>query len=180
MADLSAKTNDVLGRPLRLAIGLGLLLAGVMALAAGIANVGADAFVALGLGAEAARNAALGLGAVVPPLVLVGVLHTIDAPGRYQSFAAAGAGLTAVGIVVGLVGDAVVLDEAAVVVYALGILLALLALAGSVVGPDASGARTSTPSFYRSTVGHGPRDGVTPADGGEEDDDLTFPLDDDR
>lgn len=178
MDDLSGASDRTSWRgPLRLAGALALLLAGVMVLAAGVANVGADVLVAAGLARTVAVDLALGLAAILPPVVLFGVIASVDAPTEYRRYALAGAIVATVGIGAGLLLDGAVANRGAAVLYALGFLLALVALAGSFLADESSGQTRSTPGYTRST---GSVDRVTPADGGADDDDLSFPLDDEE
>lgn len=160
-------------RPLRLAGGLAVLLAGVLVLAAGTAKVGTDLFVGVGMAHPAASNLAFGIAALVPPLVVALVLVSVSAPRRSQRLGAAAIATAAVGVGIGLEFESVLFDRAAAFLYAIGFLFALLALADTFV---ADGTRSSSATSYRRETGA--RSRVTPADGGAEDEDLSFPLDD--
>ncbi|MFB6069685.1 MAG: hypothetical protein ABEJ76_01570 [Halanaeroarchaeum sp.] len=178
MDDLTgASDRTTWRRPLRLAFALALLLAGVMVLAAGVAIVGSDALTAVGVSPGVAPDVALAVAAVLPPVILYGVLRSVEAPASYRRYALAGTGTAASGVVLGLVARGLLLDRAAAFLYALGVLLTLVALAGSFVA-DGPRPDRSRPSYRREGARGG--SGVTPADGGEEDDDLVFHLDDEE
>jgi len=159
-------------RPLRLAGGLAVLLAGVLVLAAGVAKVGTDLFVGVGMAHPAASNLAFGIAALIPPVVVLFVLVSVSAPVRSQRLSVAAIVAAAVGIGIGLEFEVALFDRAAAFLYAVGFLFALLALADTFVA-DRTEPRAGS-SYRRTTTGNR----VTPADGGADDDDLSFPLDD--
>lgn len=174
MGELPGSSDSWRG-PLKLAGAMALLLAGSMALAAGAANVGTTALIRVGVVPAMADQVAVGLAALIPPLLLYGVLRSVGAPGRFHRYAALGISVAGAGIIVGILSPALVLDRIAAGLYSVGFLFGLVALTGAVLAEDAS--NSANPSFRRSTVR---TDRVTPADGGADDEDLSFPLDEEE
>lgn len=175
MGELPGSTDSWRG-PLKLAGAMALLLAGSMALAAGAANLGTTALIRAGVVPAMADQVAVGLAALLPPLLLYGVLRTVGAPGRFHRYAALGISVAGAGIVVGILSPVLLLDRVAAVLYSVGFLFGLVALTGAVLAVD-DPSNSANPSFRRSPVR---TDRVTPADGGADEEDLSFPLDEEE
>ncbi|MFB6267790.1 MAG: hypothetical protein ABEI31_09035 [Halodesulfurarchaeum sp.] len=172
------------GRWLKLAGAMGLLLAGLAALTAGSARVATDFLVGLGVPLQAAQRIAIVTAATLPPIVLAGTLAYITHSSAVRLFGLGGValalGAVAVGLPLGLdrVGTLVAL------LYGVGLFVVVAALVQGTI-EDASPAgtgRTGTVSSSDLDMGSfgSPGPGTMPADGGAEDDDLTFLLDDDE
>ena len=162
----------------RVGIPLALVFAGVLTLAAGAARVLADAFVGMGLDPGAAVVAALVGAGVIPPLVVGGLLVS-HSPGRRARRIAA-AGLALMGVAVVTYAVRVPSGTRAVVVaggYLLGLLVALTAVGRAAMRtrPVARGSSSRLPAFSWAADRN---DAAYPTDGGEAEDDLKFPLDD--
>jgi hypothetical protein len=169
---------------LRAGSGVGVLLAGLLVLAVGGAGSLTELFRAVGTPASTAHPLAVAIAGLVPPVVLVVVTRSLTSADRARTRAGYGAGIagaTAVGSVfLGAGGQAVA--TALLIGYALGIAVAVVGLFEG-VSTDETGSTAGESVSWQATTrdrSPGPTAGVTPADGGSEDDDLDFPLDSDR
>lgn len=166
-------------RDARLGLAAGTLLAGVVAAATGAASVVTDAAGATGVAPGVAHEFGLAVGGLVPFVVLLGVVWSLDSQRRAVGGVLVGTSLGVGGIAVGLLTGATVGDPVVTGLYAGGLGLAVVAMASRVVtttGAAATGTdHTSVASSHTRTHGD---DRALPSDGGRQDDDLSFPLDD--
>lgn len=173
---MSDRTGDDWRRSLRVGVAIATLLAGLVVLSSGAARVGADGLRAIGLPSADATVVAAAGAALVPIAILLVVLLSAGVERRYLRYAGVGGALAVVGVGVAMQSSTPFTDPVAVGTYALGALLAVGALVGGAVDDSTpSKAARSTPGYTarRST------DRITPADGGEEeDDDLEFLIED--
>lgn len=166
------------GRHARLGVALGTLVAGIVVFTTGAAKVGADAVRTLGVAPDFAVVVAGG-GAAVLPLVVVGaVLVTVEADRRFQRIALGGGTLALGGIGIAAVSPTSVVNPVVIGLYGLGSLLLLWSLVGGVLAVTRSRSGSDRPTVEYTRTG--PTDAALPSDGGEEDDDLEFPLDDEE
>lgn len=160
----------------RLSVGTALVSGGVVAVGLGAANVFDRLFLAAGLGADLAWMLGIGAAALLVPLLIAVIGARLGTPTPYRRGLALGIGLATLGapIVVFVAtttpGGAVTM--LATIPYAGGVVLALW----SVVAGAATAPRPRRGPVYHSRNG-GDDSHASAADGGEEDD-LSFPLDD--
>lgn len=166
------------GRHARLGVALGTLLAGIVVFSSGAAKVGADALRATGVAPDFAVVVAGAVAAVLPLVVVAAVLVTIEAERPFQRIAFAGAIVAVGGIAVAAVTPAPFATPVVVGLYGLGSLLLLSALVGGILAVSRSRSDLDRPMVEYTRTGS--TDRVLPSDGGEEDDDLEFPLDDEE
>lgn len=185
MSDRSGRARSGWRRLARLGGGFGVLVAGLVVLASGSANVAVRGTQALGIAPGAAREIGYAIGAAIPAVVLVGVSTTVDTEDRYRRVAFVGIGVAVSGLAVGLGTAARFGDPIVTGLYGLGIVVAV----GSLVLGSLDSVRSDrTPSAgpttgYERNPGAGRSrhgDGPLPADGGDEDDDMEFLLDDEE
>lgn len=179
----------------RLFVGTGLLLTGTVVAALGFVNVATGVFSALGLAEPAALKAGVALAALLVPGLFAGSLLYLRADRPIRLVAAGG--LTAAVLAIALFLFTVPADAFATAIavpfpivglYVLGAGVTVWAPIGAVAAavtddhaPSSTWAgvdRTSRTPANRRSPGGMPG-GRTPADGGQEDDDLRFLLDDD-
>lgn len=167
----------------RLYVGTGLLLLGAAVAAPGLVRVAATGFAGLGVAEDAALRAGIGVAGIALPAVFVAFLFFLDGDRRLRRVGAVGgavAGVTA--LLHGLIGP---LGAAApplwlAIPYLAGLGVAVYAPVATAAAATQDGASTrgftasSGPAWQRSS---GPVNRRVPADGGTEDDDLSFPLD---
>lgn len=161
---------------LQLSAALGLILVGAATLAAGASGVLDAALVSAGVPVETAGRAALAMALGLPPLLFVGVLRTLEPTPGHRRLARVAGALTLVGV-------------GGVAAFGVGPLTGALYATG-VTGLflDVGWAAVDDGEATDATVGDldagsGTRRdhrGRVPADGGTEDDQLRFPLDDER
>lgn len=171
--------NDGWRREARLGVAIATLLAGLVVLAAGAANVGADILQGIGLPSPAAIDVAATVAAAIPIAVVFLVLMSAGVEWRFLRIAGIGGVVSLGGIGVAVQSATPLVDPLAIGLYALGALVAVGALVGGTAAESTPSVRDRpTPGFTRTRSS----DRVVPADGGdeEEDDDLTFPLDDEE
>ena len=182
MSDRSGRAQIGWRRLARLGGGFGVLVAGVVVLASGSANVAVRSTQALGIAPSAAREIGYAIGAVIPLVVLVGVSTTVGTADRYRGIAFGGIAVAISGIAVGLGTAAGIGDPVVTGLYGLGVTVAVGMLFYGVL----ESIRTNRTPSPRPTAGYERNrtagrsragDGSLPADGGDEDDDLAFPLD---
>ncbi|MEF8771690.1 hypothetical protein [Halodesulfurarchaeum sp.] len=169
-----------------------LLLAGTTVLAVGGAGFLTEILVRVGTPLKSAQSIAVGIGALVPPIVFIGATWTTTGNRRAKRLAVGG-GLLAGGTVVlsfltgglqpasvsfdGLLGTTLFLG------YGSAIVVVFAALLDGITTPKSnrSGTRTEQgwQSRSRTPARDSTRSGPVPADGGSEDSDLAFPLDSD-
>lgn len=170
-----------------LGFGASLLFSGAVLLVIGALAVLPVVFVEVGVGATRATDlAAVGAGAVVP-LLFVGVLATLPPARRTRSAGVAGALLALVGVAwtltlpTGWAGAGEV-PPGAVLTYAAGTLVTVCSLLAA--GSTALEPPATADAVYRSTDATRPSatnaesSSAAAGDGGTEDDDLSFPLED--
>ncbi|MFW5918728.1 MAG: hypothetical protein ACOCSF_00850 [Halanaeroarchaeum sp.] len=177
MRDRSGSTDGDWRRLARLGGGFGVLVAGFVVLVAGSANVATRAIETVGLANGAARALGFATAAAIPPIVLLGVLASVEAESRYRRLALVGIGLATFGIVLGIGTSAGIGDPLVTGIYGTGIAMAVATLFSGVLESATSNRSTSA----RPTTGYRTDtavDRTLPADGGTEDDDLEFFLDD--
>lgn len=168
--------NNDWRRTARIAIALATLLAGLVVLASGGAKIGADALQAVGLPSAAATTVAAAGAAVVPMAILFVVLVSAGVDRRFLRIGGAGSAIAILGVGVAVKSPTPFVDPLAVGTYGLGALLAVGALVGGTVAESTPSIRDRSTSGYRAQQS---TRRITPADGGEEDDDdLVFPLED--
>lgn len=162
-------------RDLKLGLALATLVAGSIVVASGFANVGAGILQEFGLPSPVATQLGVALAAAIPPTIAVAVLATVGADPRYRGSAILGGGITLGGIGVAMTLSFV--HPVAIGLYAAGLLVIVASLVRGVLGvTEPDGVDRVTPQYSASRVDNR----VTPADGGEDDDDLEFPLDDEE
>lgn len=182
MADLGEVTTDgTWRRHLFLGGALAALLAGLLALTAGSARLATDVLVGMGVPTPAARQIAIATVSTVPPIVLAGALVMTNEVARMRLLGLAGVAIALTGIAVGLPLGFESAFLLVALLYAGGISVLLLAVVhGFVVDPKPGGGDTTGWSRDATdTFGLGDS-GPMPADGGDEDDDLTFLLENDE
>jgi hypothetical protein len=185
MSDRSGRAPSQWRRLARLGGGFGVLVAGLVVLASGSANVAVRGTQALGITAGAAQEIGYAIGATIPLVVLVGLATTVETEDRYRRVAFAGIGVAVSGLAVGLGTAAGFGDTTVIGLYGLG----LVGAVGSLFLGGLDSVRSDrTPSAgpitgYERNPGAGRSrhgDGSLPADGGDEDDDMEFLLDDEE
>jgi|GEM_PF-6885364 len=162
----------------RLSVGAALVSGGVLTAALGLAKVASALFAGVGVAPDLASWLGLAAAGVLVPLALLAGGHVLGTPAPYGRGLTVGAGLAVAGVPLVLLagpptagtGPTVLL---AALPYAAGVVLALWCLVASAAAPQprATPAIRTTPSTTESRP--------SAADGGE-DDDLSFPLEDDR
>lgn len=182
MSDRSGRRQGERRRLVRFGGGFGVLLAGLVVLASGTANVAVRGIGALGIAPGTTREIGYAIGAVIPLVVLAGVSTTIDTETRYRRLVFVAIAVATGGIAVGLGTSAGVDDAVVTGLYGLGVAVATVTLfhggLESIRSNRTPSARPST-GYERNRVADRsrPGDGSLPADGGDEDEDLEFPLD---
>lgn len=183
MADLEAVyPRGRFGRLLAVLGAVGTVLAGVALITIGGAKLGTALLVDLGLPREGARQVAFASVGTVPPVVFAGALAVATSAGRNRLVGLAGVVAALVGIAVALPFGFDTVAPVVALVYGGGLFVAMSALVESLLGRgvDTDGRsnareRTATVDMFRS-----PDTENLPADGGGDDDDLTFLLDDEE
>lgn len=185
MSDRSGRAQSGWRRLARLGGGFGVLVAGLVVLASGSANVAVRGTQALGIGPDVAREIGYAIGAVIPLVVLVGVTTTVGTADRYRRFAFGGISVAVSAIAVGLGTTAGIGDPVVTGLYGIGVTVAV----GMLFLGGLESLRSDRPSSTRPTIEYERNrpagrsragDGPLPADGGDEDDDLAFPLDEEE
>lgn len=173
---LGSRRNE--RRLAQLVAGAALLLAGSTAFALGLGHAAADALAAAGLGDRGATRGGLAIGGLVVPAAFAVLRARLPAQrGRGWLLPGAGfVGVATLGLLVaapsGSPADPV--SWAVGATYLIGVTLVVSSFLATAVESTASDDRPQV-SYRRSTSRH---DGPVPADGGtDEDDDLSFPLD---
>ncbi len=174
----------------RLYLGTALLFVGAAVAAPGLVRVTAGGLVAVGFAESTALSLGIALAGVAFPVAGAGLLARIPAGPRLRAAAGGGVLLSTVAVAafVAFVPPASLADPGPAVVllagaYALGALAALFGpvvaagLAAGATGPTDRGR--STPAFVRDSTA-GPPGRRVPADGGDEGEQLGFPLDEDE
>lgn len=174
--------QDGQGSVVRLAAALGLVFAGAAVLATGLAGVLSSWAGVDGSPAGAA------VAAVLVPTALAIVLTAVPATRQQRVAGAAGVALALLGVLTAWAIGAPTPDWAPLPVPAIagavagtGIAAAALVTAAATDGGQRA-VGDAMPGYVtgaQSRTQHGPRAGL-PADGGTEDDDLSFPLDDEQ
>lgn len=171
----------------RLYLGTALLFVGAVVAAPGLVRVTAGGLVALGFDEPTALSLGIALAGVAVPVAGAGLLAWLPAGPRLRAAAAGGVLLAtaAVAAFVAFVPPASLADPggftaALAVVYALGALAALLSpvLAAGLAAAGRGTGERATAAFVRETT-TGPPGRRVPADGGDEGEQLGFPLDED-
>lgn len=165
-------------RQAQLGVAIATLVAGIVVFASGAARIGADALREAGLSAGLAVEGAAAGAAALPVVIVVAVLATVDAEHRFQQFAIGGGVLVLGGITVAVTSTAPLTDPVAIGLYGGGVAILLGTLVAGVLDSSASATgrdRSNVVYVDRRSIDH-----VMPSDGGEEDDDLEFPLDDEK
>lgn len=168
----------------RLYFGAALLFVGAVVAAPGLASVLAGALTAVGVTEGTAITLGIAVAALAVPLAGAGLLRLVPANRQARTAGAAGVVFAAVavaGFIAAAPADGTLGSVPAIVIatYAAGVLLALgspVVAAGLSAG-DTKPSRPSTP-FVRERRSVRPG-GRVPADGGEEDQELAFLLDND-
>lgn len=185
MADLGeVRPGQDRKRLLLLGGALGVLLAGLVVLSAGAARLGTRVLVEFGIPAVAARQIAIAAASTVPPILLAGTLLTSQEHPRVRLVGLVGVAIALTGVAAGLPLNFQTGVWITGGVYGIGLLLVLASvLHGLVVGDDGS-ATGRTTGWTRDSSATGsvraPGSGPMPADGGEEDGELSFLLEDER
>ncbi|MGM0398548.1 MAG: hypothetical protein ACQEQY_06090 [Halobacteriota archaeon] len=165
-------------RRARLGAALGTLVAGVVVLASGAAKMGGDALRNGGLAGGMAVEVAAAGAAALPLVIIVAVLATVGAEHRFQRIAVVGGTLVIGGIAVAATSTSPLTNPVGIGLYGGGVAVLLGALVGGVFDASASTTGSDRPNVEyvdRRTTDH-----AMPSDGGEEDDDLAFLLDDEE
>ena len=184
MSDRSGRAQGGWRRLARLGGGFGVLVAGLVVLASGSANVAVRGTQALGIAPDAAREIGYAIGAVIPLVVLVGVTTTVGTADRYRGLAFGGIAVAISGIAVGLGTPAGIGDPVVTGLYGLGVTVAVGTLFFGVLESTRSDRTPSvrpSPGYERNRAAGPSRAGdrSLPTDGGDEDD-LAFPLDEEE
>lgn len=179
MSDRSGGTDGDWRRVARLGGGFGVLVAGFVVLGVGSANVVTRAIETVGIANGMAREFGFATAAAIPPIVLVGVIASIETQSRYRRLAIVGIGLATIGIAVGVGTPSGIGDPLVTGIYGTGIAMAVATLFSGVLESASSNRSPSArpTTEYRREA---PIDRTLPADGGSEDDDLSFFLDDEE
>jgi hypothetical protein len=168
-------------RLLSLAGGVAALLAGLLVLTAGAARLGTTALESWGLPTAAARQIAIATVSTLPPVVLGGLLVMTKPEGTGRLVGLGGVALALTGVAIGLpLGFGSTLPLVALI-YATGVFFVLASLLMGLVdgdglpgtSPEVGPGSDQGTAMYRSTGSE-----ALPADGGSEDDDIEFLLDD--
>lgn len=181
MAALGDSRGGDLKRTLGMAGGIGALLAGLLALTAGGANVLTSLLVETGVPSAPARQIAIATVSTLPPVVLGGLLVMTKPKGRGRLLGLGGVALALTGVAVGLPLGFESAFPIVAAVYGTGVFFVLAALVHGMVRDEHPGPtdtihgwqRTDASTLYRSSGSQ-----AMPADGGDADDDLTFLLGD--
>ena len=184
-------SRTVSGRRRRLYLGAVLLLVGLVVAALGLANVATGLFAGLGVPSAFATKLGLVLAGLLAPVVLVALLARLSPGTRLRIAAGVGVLFAALSLPLfwlsapaGWQGDPGTLPLETLGVYLVGVSLAFFAVvtAAAVGVVTKTERRRPTGSSQRRPAGRGQGSGMVgepqSADGGEEDDDLAFPLDD--
>lgn len=166
----------------RLYFGTALLFVGAAVAAPGLANVLAGAFAALGFAAATATTLGIAVAALLVPFAGAALLRWVPATPRFRTAGAAGVVLSTVAVAAFVASNPADLGSVPLAVaatYAAGALLALWSpvLAAGLTARDGGRSRPST-AFVREKRSVRPG-GRVPADGGQEDQELAFLLDND-
>ncbi|MFB6104769.1 MAG: hypothetical protein ABEJ57_06780 [Halobacteriaceae archaeon] len=161
----------------RLSVGAVLVSGGVITAALGLAKATTTLLATVGIAPATASWLGVAAAGVLVPLALLAGGRVIGTPTPYGRWLAIGAGIAVAGVPLVVVtgpttGTGAVLLLAALP-YAAGVVIALWCLVASAAAPR---PRT-IPAIRTGTASTDPR--ASAADGGE-DDDLRFPLEDDR
>lgn len=179
MAALGDSRGGDVKRTLGMAGGVGALLAGLLALTAGGANVLTSILVETGVPSTPARQIAVATVSTLPPVVLGGLLVMTKPKGRGRLVGLAGVAVALTGVAVGLpLGFESALPIVAAV-YGTGVFFVLAALVHGMATDEQPGRTDTRPGWQRtgsSTLYRSSGNQPMPADGGDEDDDLTFLL----
>lgn len=164
-----------------LALALAALLAGLLALTAGGARLLTSLLEGVGLPGAAARQISIATVSTLPPVILAGTLVMTNGDSRARLVGLVGVAFALTGVAIGL---PLGFERAAPVVaaiYGFGLLLVLASLLHGFLTDQPGVGETRTPGW--SDTSRSSRRGVsgaTPADGGEEDDELSFLLESDE
>jgi hypothetical protein len=166
-------------RLLTLGGGIAILLAGLLALTVGGARVVTSLLVGMGLPTAAAREIAIASVSTIPPVILGGMVVLTKPRGTSRLVGLAGVAIALTGIAVGLpLGFEAALPLVALL-YATGVFFVLAVLVHGLVSEKGEAGTDATSGWSREvSAGSTGTRGAMPADGGDEDDDLTFLLDD--
>ncbi|MFW6385217.1 MAG: hypothetical protein ACOCY7_03680 [Halodesulfurarchaeum sp.] len=185
MADLEAVVPQGEGREnLTVLVGVGTVLAGLVLLTLGGARFGTELLIGMGLPRTGATKIAFATAGTIPPLVLAVMVAVVASTENTRLLGLGGVVLALVGIAVGLPFGFAPVAPLVVGLYAVGLFASLSALVNGLLGVE---SRTSTPSVERSWDSAGtvdmfrsPNTNRLPADGGDDRDDLSFPLDEEE
>lgn len=181
MADLGeVNTGGSWRRYLRLAGALAALLAGLLVLTAGGANLVTGLLVEFGLPLVAARQIAIATVSTLPPVVLGGTLVMTTGNRQARLVGLAGVAIALTGVAVGLPLGFASAAPIVALIYGIGIFLVIGSLLHGYLIEDqqSSGATAGWRSDSIAGTARGSGSGAMPADGGEDDSDLTFLLED--
>ncbi|MFB6153497.1 MAG: hypothetical protein ABEJ27_04520 [Halodesulfurarchaeum sp.] len=168
---------------LKLSGALAFLLAGLAVMTAGSAKVATDFLVGLGVPRQAAQRIAIVSAATLPPIALAGTLAYITRSPTFRLLGLGGVALALGGVAVALPLGLERVGLPVGVIYGLGLFLVVVALVQGTLEDTrptethASAAVGERGSGIGSIGSPGP--GTMPADGGAEEDQLTFLLDED-
>ncbi|MFB6112844.1 MAG: hypothetical protein ABEJ58_01925 [Halodesulfurarchaeum sp.] len=183
MADLRAvyRSGDN-GGILPLVIGLAVLLAGLALLTIGVARVGSSVLVDIGVPPAGASQIAFVTAGTIPPVVLAVTLTTVTDVERTRLVGLAGVLLSLAGIAIGLPFRFATIAPVVGLVYAIGVFVVMFAIVTGVTGTerdsrdrDSRWDRSGAVDMFRA-----PESNRIPADGGDEDSDLSFLLDEEE
>jgi MFS family permease len=165
----------------RLYFGTALLFVGAVVAAPGLASVLAGAFSAAGVAEATAVTLGIAIAALAVPFAGAALLRWVPSSPQFRTAGAAGVVLSTVAVAAFVAlgpADLGSVPLAVVATYVVGALLALWSpiLAAGMAAGDRGSSRPST-AFVRER--RSVRPGQVPADGGEEDQELAFLLDND-
>lgn len=161
----------------RLSAGTALVAAGILTTALGTAHVTASILRTVGAGSDIATVGGLSVGGFLVPILFYTVHTQLQTPRPYARAVTIGTAIAVAGVLIVLGVTVITPDPSLVTVlaaipYAAGVVLAVW----GVVASAAARPRRPTPSYERTPTTTS--ESRSAADGGEDDDDLSFPLED--
>lgn len=181
MADLEAVYPT--GNRLRYVLGImGVLIAALAILTIGGARLGTEFLRGMGVPGDGARQIAFATMATVPPIFLAGVVVLTTADEKSRLLGLAGIVMALTGIAIGLPFGFPLVGPIVVLFYVGGLLL-VLAVIGAGLLRDGTGSADTTETqrdaVLDESIGYVDTDSM-PADGGADDSELTFLLDEEQ
>lgn len=181
MADLEAVYPT--GNRLRYVLGImGVVLAALAVLTIGGARLGTEFLHGMGVPREGARQIALATMATIPPILLAGVVVLTTTDEKSRLLGLGGIVMALTGIAVGLPFGFPLVGPVVILFYGGGLLLVLAVIGAGLLrdGTDSvDTTETERVGVLDESIGYVDTDSM-PADGGADDSELTFLLDEEQ